>query len=491
MAKPAGIVTRVLRAIAPPEPTPRAPRRKASTDLQEAPQQSESELGLAMRRKARESGVSQPQYLFASTDVARINSAMRAAERGDTWLLFTLFRDMISQYTHLQAEWNKRKMVIVGQPLHLLPKDPNSEDDKMAVKVVQEAIENCRGWQDSLNHLCDATLWPLSVGEKIYEPVGLADHSVYKYLRHYRLKEIAPVSYNLMCFKVPYIPGVAGNGSTTMFNADNWEPWLRFYKTEPDGRATWTLSEVYEPDPNIHIIHRGNLLSPTIPSNFGGHLRALIFPWLMTANDRDWWGLMMSKYGMPIPVGKVDAQNKQAVSDMQAALATALRVGGMVIDRKAELEWGAMAGVDGSTAHRMFTEHWNAETSKLVVGQTLSSKPSPTGMGSGASEQAEHVRDDIRMWDVLKLSSTLGEQLFKQILSINGYRGRCCAYWGGMSMTDAKTFAQTMQQLGAGGYELSDEGLIYAGERLGYGIQRRILPEATMGGDGNQRPTNK
>lgn len=444
-----------------------------------------------LQRQARESGISQPQYLFASTDVARINSAMRAAERGDTWLLFTLFRDMISQYTHLQAEWNKRKLVIVGQPLHLLPLDPNDADDKMAVSVVGEAIENCRGWLDSLQHLCDATLWPLSVAEKIYEPIGLSDRTRYKFLRHYKLKQIAPVNYTLMCFKIPYQPNLASGGAT-LFDVDDWEPWLRFYHTEPaNGAITWQMSQLYAPDPDRHIIHRGNLLSPTIPSNFGGHLRALIFPWLMTANDRDWWGLMMSKYGMPIPVGKVDAANKAAVTQMQTALQTALRIGGMVIDRKAELTWGAMAGVDGSTAHRMFTEHWNAETSKIVVGQTLSSKPSPTGMGSGASEQAEHVRDDIRMWDVIKLSSTLKEQLFPQILQVNGYRGNCCAYWGGMSIGDAKLFAQTMQQLGAGGYELTDEGLVYAGQRLGYGIQRRIMPEPVIGGDGNQRPTNK
>jgi hypothetical protein len=469
---------------------PRIP--KSATQLSESDDAETSAIPVSFRRTARDSGLSQTQYLAQTTDIARINAAMRAAERGDTWQLFTIFRDMTVGYTHLQSEWNKRKMVIVGQPMHVLPEDPNSEEDKMAVKVVTEAIENCRGWQDSLNHLCDATLWPVSVGEKIFEPIGMSEGSKYKYLKRMKLKEIAPVNYSLLCFKVPYQPS-SGNtaNSATIFDADDWENWLRFYKTEPNGRTIYSIQDVYAPDPNLHIIHRGNLLSPTIPANFGGHMRALLFNWLMTVNGRDWWGLMMAKYGMPIPVGKVDANNAKAVSDMQAALATALRVGGMVIDKKAELDWGAMAGVDGSQAHKIFSEFWNAETSKLVVGQTLSSKPSPTGMGSGASEQAEHVRDDIRMYDVLKLSSTLKEQLFEQILAVNGYRGRCCAYWGGMSHGDSKTFAQTMQQLGAGGYELSDEGIVYAGQRLGYGIQRRVLPEQTTGGDGNQRPTNK
>jgi hypothetical protein len=445
---------------------------------------------VAFHRVARESGLSQTQYLGQTVDVARINAAMRAAERGETWMLFTIFRDMIAGYTHLQAEWGKRRAVITGQPLHLLPVDPNDADDKQAVKVIGEAIDNCRNWHVGLSHLCDATLWPLAVAEKIYEPVGLADSGNFKYLKRMRLKEIAPVNYTLLCFKVPYQPGIGGkHNGASLFDADAWENWLTFYKTEPDGRTLYSLSDVYTPDPNLHIIHRGNLLSPSIPPNFGGHLRALTFNWLMATMDRDAWGLMMAKYGMPIPVGKVDSSNKQAVADMQAAFATALRVGGMVIDKRGEVEWATMAGVDGSTAHKIFSEYFNAETSKLVVGQTLSSKPSPTGMGSGASEQAEHVRDDLRMYDNINLSDTLRHQLFDQILRVNGYRGRCCAYWGGMSMADAKVFGQTMQQLGAGGYELTDEGIVYAGQRLGMGIQRRILPDANPGGDGNQRST--
>lgn len=449
-------------------------------------------MPVAFRRVSRESGLSQPQYLAQVTDVARINAALRAAERGDTWQYFTIVRDMVASFTHLQAEWNKRKMVIVGQPMSLIPHDPNSSEDKLACKVVQEAIDNCRNWQDGLQHLLDATLYPLSVVEKIWEPIGMSDSGNYRYLKRMRLKELAPVSYTMLCFKIPYLPSLGAFASdATTFDPDAWESWLHFYKTEPSGMQSYTIADVYPPDPNLHIIHRGNLLSPSIPPNFGGHIRAILAYWLLLVNDRDWWGLMMAKYGMPIPVAKADSQNKQTITDLQSALAMGTRLGGIVIDRKAEIDWASVAGTDGSQAHKIFSDFCNAEVSKIVVGQTLSSKPAPTGMGSGASEQAEHVRDDIRMWDVLKLSDTLERQLFNQILAVNGYRGRCHVFWGGMSSNDAKTFAQTMQQLGAGGYELTDDGLIYAGNKLGYGIQRRELPEQMVGGDGNQRPTNK
>ncbi len=443
-------------------------------------------------RVSRESGQSQAQYLAQTVDVARINAALRAAERGDTWQYFTIVRDMVASFTHLQAEWNKRKMVIVGQPMSLIPHEPDNAEDILACKVVQEAIDHCRNWQDGLQHLLDATLYPLSVAEKIFEPVGMSGAANYKYLKRMRLKELAPVNYTTLCFRVPYSSNAgAGDNTAAQFDADAWESWLRFYKTSPEGRANWSLSEVYAPDPNLHIIHRGNLLSPVIPPNFGGHIRAILAYWLLLTNDRDWWGLMMAKYGMPIPVAKVDTQNKQTVSDMQTALGIATRIGGIVIDKKATIEWANVAGTDGSSAHKIFSEFCCAEVSKIVVGQTLSSKPAPTGMGSGASEQAEHVRDDIRMWDVIKLSDTLERQLFNQILAVNGYRGRCHVFWGGMSSGDAKLFAQTMQQLGAGGYELTDAGIVHAGNRLGYGIRRREIVTPQVGGDGNQRPTAK
>jgi phage gp29-like protein len=458
--------------------------RQKKAKLTPEPEEAVAESVAFTRRVSRESGLSQPQYLANTTDVTRINAALRAAERGDTWMYFTIVRDMVASFTHLQSEWNKRKMVIVGQPMSLIPDDPENAEDVMACKVVQEAIDNCRNWQDGLQHLLDATLYPLSVCEKIFEPIGMSEGSSFKYLKRMRLKELAPVNYTMLCFKVPYQPGQG-------FDVDAWESWLRFYKTEPAGNTNYGLQDVYAPDPNLHVIHRGNLLSPSIPPNFGGHIRAILAYWLLIVNDRDWWGLMMAKYGMPIPVGKADSSNKQTIADLQNALATGTRLGGIVIDKKAEIDWASVAGVDGSSAHKIFSDFCNAEVSKIVVGQTLSSKPSPTGMGSGASEQAEHVRDDIRMWDVLKLSDTLERQLFNQILAVNGYRGRCHVFWGGMAPGDAKMFAQTMQQFGAGGYELTDEGVIHAGKRLGYGIQRREIVEPMQGGDGNQRPTNK
>ncbi len=436
---------------------------------------------LATARRARMSGFGEPQNLSVTLDVQRIQNALRAAERGDTWLYFTIVRDMIAGYAHLQAEWAKRKMVIIGQPQSLLPHDKDDKDDQIACEVIQEMIDGCRNWYDGISHLLDATLYPLSVVEKIYEPVGLVGGSRRRWPVRFALKELAPVPYTLLCFKVPYLAsGLGGRDGALRFDADQWENWLRFYETEPTGNVNWSTMKVYEPDAARHLIHRGNILSPSIPPNFGGHIRAILFWWFFATQDRDFWMLMMQKYGMPLIVGKVDAQQKDTVAAMQAAFALATQLGGLVIDKKAEVELQQTNMTDGSNSHKIFQDFANCEVSKLVVGQVLSASPKSTGLGSGMADQAEGVREDFRQWDTTKMANTLQSQLFEQYLTVNGYRGRPPKIsWGGKRDDQAERFSKTLNQLAAGGYELTDEALPTASAKLGYGIQRRKLVETT------------
>lgn len=437
--------------------------------------------GIEFNRKARISGLGQPQYLGTTLDVQRIQNALRAAERGDVWLLMTIFRDMSVSYTHLGAEWAKRKSVITGQPESLVPHDSKNPEDVVACEVIREMIENCQNWFDGINHLLDATLYPVSCVEKIYQPVSMSEAGNFKHPLRYTLKEIAPIDYTLLCFKIPYLPSMgAGKNPAEVYNADDWESWLRFFATDRNGMVQYSLQDVYSPDKKIHMVHRGNMLSPVIPPNFGGHLRAILFWWLLATQDRDWWALMMAKYGMPIPVAKVDSQQKDTVTTMQQALALCSQLGGIVIDKKATIDWESVAGTDGSNSHKIFNDYCNCEVSKIVIGQVLSSTPKNTGLGSGMAAQAEEVREDIRQQDTMRLADTLEKQLFTPFLKINGYSGRVHIAWGGMREGAANNFADTLFKIKQAGLKLTDEGVTTASEKFGFGIE--IDPMA------NQKP---
>lgn len=441
---------------------------------------------IALARLARDSGLSQQYYQGTVINVQRIQDALRAGERGNTWLYFTIVRDMVASFTHLQAEWAKRKNVIVGQPISLLPADAENADDVTAVNVIREALDGCDNWQEGVKHLLDATLYPMALAEKIWEPLGMADKQRFRFLRTYRLKQIAPVNPLLFCFEVPYRGGMpmGGDNPATTFNADDWENWLRIYRTMPDGAVNYAVKDVYEVDPAIHIIHRGGQISPTIPPNFGGAIRAILFWWLFATQDRDWWTLMMAKYGLPIPVGKVDGSNTQAVSTMRQALALGTQLGGIAIDRKASLEWSPSVGTDGSNAHKIFQDFAHSEVSKLVVGQVTSARPEKGGLAGGMAEQAEQVREDIRQSDMTNFAWTLEHQLFPQILEVNGYRpGRVRVSWGGLRPEQTAMLGKTAASFYQAGVRLADEGVDTLSEKTGMLWER--VPDDLMqtGGD--------
>ncbi|MDE2097592.1 MAG: DUF935 family protein [Patescibacteria group bacterium] len=459
--------------------------RKTASKKSEPTTSGSAILPVSTSRIARDSGLSQMQYMGTTLDVQRIQNSFRAAERGQTWLMMTIIRDMCASFPHLMAEWGKRKAVICGQPMSLLPEDSANPDDVTACEVIREAIKNCRNWQDSLQHLLDATLYPISAAQKVYQPIEMSEAGTrFKYLKRYFLKEIAPINHLLECYEVPYRPAM-GRGidnPATQFDADQWESWLRFYSTEPNGMVDYTLQDVYAPDPNIHIIHRGCLYSPSIPPNFGGIIRAILFLYLFATQDRDWWTLMMAKYGMSIPVAKVDSNNATTMAAMRSALVLGVQLGGIVIDKKSMLEWSNVSGQDGSAGHKMYQDFVNSEVSKLVVGQVTSARPEKGGLAAGMAEQAETVRDDIRTWDTGKLSNTLETQLFPQILSLNGYRGSVKIFWGGARPEQLKMLGASAQQFYSAGLRASDKGIRTINEKVGIEFER--VPDELLKGGG-------
>lgn len=441
---------------------------------------SQEAINLEFSRRARMSGVGQIANQSRVLDVQRIQNALRSAEYGEVYLLYAIFRDMLAGYSHLQCEWGKRRAVIVGNTESVIP---FSEDqaDIVGAEVIQQMIEGCDNWFSALDDFMDATLYPLSASEKIYEPVSLSDAGRYKHPLRFRLKAISRIPFELHCFRVPYQTSYSSEGSLS-YNVDDWESWLRFYSTLSNGAIDYTLGNTYRPNRDHHIVHHGNLVGNSIPPNFGGQMRAILFWWLLATQDRDWWAQFLEKYGAPFLKGAVDSQQKDTISNLQQAFALANRLGGIVYDKRAVVELEQANQTDGSQSHKVFNDYCNCEVSKIVIGQVLSSTPKNTGLGSGMADQAEEVREDIRMRDSLRLQDTLRTQLFRQFLDVNGYsKSRTpFIYWGGMRPNAAAMFASTLKDLGAGQYELDDEGITTASRKFGFAIRRREMPEPVM-----------
>lgn len=420
-------------------------------------------------RRARLAREYEPVAVSQHADVTRVQSALRAAEGGDTRELFALYRDIVAGDSHIQSEFNKRKLAMLSQPMAVLPFDKQRAEDVTAALAVTQMVSECENWTDGIVHLLDGVMWPLAVAEKIYAP---AEPGVQRPVPvQYRLKRIEPVNPALFCFRKDY------NRKPT---PEQWEPELKFWSTDEDGKLVWMMDRAYYAERERHIVHRGHLLIGA-PDNWGGPMRAVLFWWLLGVLGRDWFARAMERFGVPFPVGHTDSKDPQAIKLLEDAFSLSTKIGGLVVDSATQVELKEIALSGLADAHERFLAVCNREKSKLIVGQELSATAAATGMGSGVANLQANVREDIRVFDQMRTGETLRGQVFGPWLRLNGIAGNPPkAVWGGLSDADAKTLGELLELLNRAGWEPADSAIPTLQERIGFEIQRKAPQMAQM-----------
>lgn len=382
---------------------------------------------------------SEPPSLASGMTVDRVASVISEAEFGDTKNLFSLYRDVILTDSHLQGEFTKRKLAVLGDVLSFMPYDKKNAADIAAASRVEVEISQVKGWMRANSFLLDSALYPVSVLEKVFSPFSGG----------YRLAALVPVPYQLLDFM---------DGK------------LKICETDDRGNPT---SEKHEPDPNRYIIHRGHLLSS--PDNWGGPMRSILFWWLLSAMDREWWTRFLDRYGSPFLLGKFDDEEGRTI--LESAFALATRLGGLVTSKETEVEIKQAAAGESGDAYEKFLTLCQREKSKLVIGQTLSAEAQKTGLGDGQATIQDSVRQDIRRFDGKLLAETLHDQLIVQICQINNLPGQPPTLsWGSESTARTHSTITTVKEAYAAGLELTDDSIYVFNERVGLDFRRRSGP---------------
>lgn len=375
--------------------------------------------------------------LARRVDVDRVHQIIEEAENGDTTNLFSLYRDIILSDSHTQSEFAKRKLAVLGDAMAVLPYDKTDPWDRKAAEAVDMMLGEVPNLLQACAHLLDSTVYPVAVVEKVYAP------STRPGIR-YDLAEIVHVPHRLL----DYTTGE-----------------LRIKCTTPDGLTT---GETVPADPHRYILHRGHLL--TFPDNWGGPMRSIIFWWLLSVMDRDWWSRALERFGAPFIVARYDSADDKTRSKLEIALSMATRLFGVVVSRETEIELKEAASDRSGEAFEKFHSICQREKSKLILGQTLSSEAQATGMGSGVAKGHSDVRNDIRQFDAVILGQTLRDHLIKQWLAINGIPGRA------PRITWASEYVEVdgplIGSLTQSGLELTDSGIETLSDRLGFELRR-------------------
>lgn len=461
--------------------------------------------------KSRASGWSQVQNLSQDLDISKVQSAFRSAERGDTTLLFAYYRDLLISTGMVATELSKRKLSVLAEKHIILPVDKNNKDDIHAAEVIEDMIQNCPQWLPGLVHLMNAIIYPIALSEKIFRPVEPWENNPYN-LRYY-LKELYPVDYVLINYRLPYLPqgpinpgGVypipnnSSNNSNRFFNnngqyqpwffyqnnrpedtiydLDSWEPDIRLWHVFNNGLIDYSWSNIYAPDPMRHIVYRCNLLQGIARDNFGGLGRAILFWAIMSQLGREYFLRLMDRYGLPFITVHADTSQVDTMNMLENALGMATKLNALVVNKDAIVDIKEIAMSGAADGHEKFLNFCQDQISLLIVGQTLSSHAKSTGMGSATGKIQSEVRQDIIEYDKTCLSTVLRTQLFKQFLEINGIRGRApIISWGNSNAAESMQLSKTLLNLKNAGIEPTDEAINGLSEKIGFQLQRGEVPK--------------
>lgn len=394
----------------------------------------------------------EPFDTLSTLNADRVHEAIIAAERGDTWLLFSIYRDVLISDSHMQSVIDTRFLAVLGDEVMISPKDPKNADDVAAADAVKAAIDRLPDFMGLCADLLWGTLWPLSMVERTYKASEIEG-------LQYDWGDTAPVPDYLF----------------------RWtEGCLELAEIDPQTRQR--SGKFFKPEASRYITHRGHLMRH--PDCWGGPMRALMWWYLLKTMDREWWVRFLDRFGTPFPVAKFEKSDDRSRQILERALKLSTRIGGIVVSSATQVEL-VQANTAAADAHEKFYRVCNDEISRRVLGQTLSSTSAPTGIGGGASDLQGKVRSDITAYDKKRLAATLRAQFLGPWMKLNGIKGAVPNIaFGGEEQEEIGVTAEALSKLSTAGIRIKDTSLPDLSKRVGLELERipEQAPAAGIGG---------
>lgn len=165
-----------------------------------------------------------------------------------------------------------------------------------------------------------------------------------------------------------------------------------------------------------YLVHKPRLKSGLPLRNGLARLVAVMYM-LKSFTVRDWWAFG-EKFGLPLMVGKYgNNASREDIQTLVDAIVTLASDAGCAIPTSMQIDMVETASRQGGgTLFKEMAEWCDAQTSKAVLGQTMT-----TDNGSSQSQANVHdrVRMDIAKWDARQLQDTLNEFLVRPFIMLN------------------------------------------------------------------------
>lgn len=401
-------------------------------------------------RRAIRSNRGEPAAISQLMDTGRIHDILRTAEAGNMNDFFSLARDIAAGHSHTLAEFGKRKLAVLAETQNFLPMDADSPSEVGLAKSIGSHLGNLPSWYQGMVHLLDSTLFPVSVLKKVYAQSNRPGW-------RYELSDLIPIPYHLLDFTT---------GT------------LRIRDVNDDGQIIGTS---HLPDSLHYVIHRGHLLT-SCPDTWGGPMRSVLFWWLFSTQNRDWWARFLERFGAPFLEGTYDKSDDTSRVLLEQAFSAATRLFGIAVPDDASVKIHQANTSQGGDAFEQFHSVANREISKIIVGQTLSAEGQNLGLGGGQAASQDAVRGDLRQFDAIILAFTVRTQIITPLCQINGWNGDPPRIaWGGDDVEDLNTLSTVLERLAKTNVYLTDEGLVSLSKRLSLPLMRGAAPAPGLG----------
>jgi len=331
----------------------------------------------------------------------RLAAILSESAQGYLTNLLDLFDDVVEKDVHLAAEMFKRRMAVAGLAWKISPAivtgQPAAAGDGRAEEIaafVETTLKAIPRFGLMLFELTEAISHGFAVAE-IDWALG-PDGSGGQPASRVTVKGIRPWpqrKFNLKC------------------DDPSQAEWLGFYP----GTVGTELAPLPERKFIVHqYTRKGSLLR-------SGLLRTLLWLYLFKNYSLKDWVSFLEIFAVPLRVGTygVGATPKDIEILTRAVIQIAVDQGA-VISEACKIQFIEAQKYGTSEAFERFARFINAETSKAIVGQTLSAQTSETGGGAMALGQVHaEVRQDIVEFDAPLLQETINQDLIRPLVDFN------------------------------------------------------------------------
>jgi phage gp29-like protein len=234
-----------------------------------------------------------------------------------------------------------------------------------------------------------------------------------------------PLENSLGCLQEAALRGHRALEVVWQYTDGSWLP--EFLRDIPNRRLVhtgveWRLLTIEDQGYGVPFPDKKVLMATHMASTDNPYGEALLsrcyWPYLFKHNGFKWWVTLGEKYGIPWVIGKLGGNTEEPQRrDLLNKLVALVMDAATVLPKDAEID---IKGLEGATpdVHAGLIAVCNAEISKVLVGQTLSTELDQKGGSRAATETHSELRGEIVEADS-KLVARVMNRLFSWITELN------------------------------------------------------------------------